>query len=70
MERDGCDRLVSVFVANRGHCKLRLLPILHHDVLIECDLVSRQYLLLSASFLSLVRRVPTTMVRCVSFDIA
>ena len=60
---------MSIFVADCGHSKLRLLSILHHNVLVESDLMSGQNLFLTACLLGLMRRVPTTMVRCVPLDV-
>ena len=68
MEGHRCDRLVSIFTHGRHHRELTLLPILHHNVLIERDLMRSQYLLLTARFLLLhgragpmVRGAPLTM---------
>ena len=58
MEGHRRDRLVSVFAATHGRrrwhdLEFTFLPILHHDVLVEGDLVGGQDLLLPASLLLL-----------------
>lgn len=68
MEGHRCDRLVAIFTHGRHHRELTLLPILHHNMLIERDLMCSQHLLFTARFLLLhgragpmVRGAPLTM---------
>ena len=51
MECHRCDRLVSIFTHRWHHLEVTLLTILHHDVLVEGDLMSGKHLLFATRLL-------------------